>query len=55
MSNKDNCAKVARYEVTAVSDFLNRGDKAIPTANAKRFAEFCWLAPVDVIKIRIRV
>jgi hypothetical protein len=30
VSYKDDCAKVARDEVTAMSDFLNGGDKAIP-------------------------
>jgi hypothetical protein len=46
MSNKDHCAKVACDEVTAVSDFLNGHDKAIPHRQRNAFSGMSLVSPI---------
>jgi hypothetical protein len=45
MSNKDHRAKVACDEVTAVSDFLNGHDKAIPHRQRNAFSGILLVRP----------
>jgi hypothetical protein len=46
MSYKDNCAKVACDEVTAVSDFLNGRGKAIPHSQRNAFSGISLVSPI---------
>jgi hypothetical protein len=46
MSNKDHCAKVACDEVTAMSDFLNGRDKAIPHRQRNAFTGISLVRPI---------
>jgi hypothetical protein len=46
MPNKNDCAKVACDEVTAVSDFLNGGDKAIPYRQRNAFSGILLVSPI---------
>jgi hypothetical protein len=45
MSNKYHCTKVARYEVAAMSDFLNGGGEAIPHCQCNAFCRILLVSP----------